>query len=74
MSQMNMDFEGSGLHRKARENRFDIVRALMASGDDVYARDKDNPGSSCPILKLRASKPSLMANITVRNAIFHSQI
>ena len=35
------DLEGWDLHRAARENRADIVRALIARGDDVNARDDD---------------------------------
>ena len=73
MSQMNIDLEGRDLHRTAWKNRFDIAGALIASGDDVNVRDKDNQGSCCPIPKLSASKPSLMTNTTVPNAILHSQ-
>ena len=58
MSQMNIDLEGWDLHRAARKNRFDIAGELIARGDDNNARD---------------SKPSLMTNTTVQNAILHFQ-
>ena len=73
MSQMNIDLERWDLHRAAWKNRFDIARALTISGDDVNSRGKDNQGSCCPIPKLRGSKPSLMTNTKVPNAILHSQ-
>jgi hypothetical protein len=73
MIQMNIDLEGCDLHRTRWKNRFDIARALIISGDDVNARGKDNQGSCCPVPKLRGSKPRLMTNTKVPNAILHSQ-
>jgi ankyrin repeat protein len=36
----DIDLDGWNLHRAAEENRSDIVRTLLARGDDVDARNK----------------------------------